>query len=51
MAHVSPGRIVLEVPASTTGKVIKRGKIKVWTGDVPATPIEEAEEQARHYSR
>jgi hypothetical protein len=50
-AHVSPGRIVIEVPAITTGKVVKRGKLKVWTGDVPATPIEEAVEQARHYTR
>jgi len=31
--------------------VVKRGKLKVWTGDVPATPIEEAVEQARHYTR
>ncbi len=49
--HVSPGRIVIEVPASTTGKVVKRGKLKVWTGEVPATPLEEAVEQARHYTR
>ena len=50
-AYVSPGRIVLEVPASATGKVVKRGKLKVWTGKVPATPIEDAVEQARHYTR
>ncbi|TLD72580.1 hypothetical protein FEM03_00450 [Phragmitibacter flavus] len=50
-AHVSPGRILIEVPASTTGEVVKRGKLKVWTGEVPAMPIEEAVEQARHYTR
>ncbi len=50
-AHVSPGRIVLEVPASAIGKVVRRGKLKVWTGEVPATPIEEAVEQARRYMR
>lgn len=50
-AHVSPGRIVLEVPASVTGKVVRRGKLKVWTGKVPATPIEDAVERARHYTR
>lgn len=49
--HVSPGRIVLEVPASNTGRVVKRGKLKVWTGEVSATPIEEAVEQARRYTR
>ena len=31
--------------------VVKRGKLKVWTGAVPATPIEEAVEQSRHYTR
>lgn len=50
-AHISPGRIVIEVPASTAGKVVKRGKLKVWTGEVPAMPIGEAVEQARHYTR
>ena len=48
----TPGRIVLELEASpTTGKVVKRGKLKVWTGAVPSTPLEEAVEQSRHYSR
>lgn len=50
-AHVSPGRIVIEVPASTTGKVVRRGKLKVWTGEIPTMPIGEAVEQARHYTR
>lgn len=49
--HATPGRIVIEVPTGTAGKVVKRGKLKVWTGEVPATPIEEAVEQARHYTR
>jgi hypothetical protein len=47
----TPGRIVLEVNANTSGDVIKRGKLKVWTGAVPATPIEDAVDQARHYTR
>ena len=48
----TPGRIVLELaPGSSTGKVVKRGKLKVWTGAVPATPIEEAVKQSRHYTR
>lgn len=51
VAHATPGRIVLELEANTAGRVVKRGKLKVWTGAVPATPIEEAVELARHYSR
>lgn len=51
MVHVSHGRIVLEVPASVEGKVVKRGKLKVWTGEVPAISIEDAVAQARHYTR
>jgi bifunctional DNA-binding transcriptional regulator/antitoxin component of YhaV-PrlF toxin-antitoxin module len=51
VASVTPGRIVLEVEANTKGRVVKEGKLKVWTGAVPATPIEEAVEQTRHYTR
>lgn len=51
MVSATPGRIVLEMAANTSGRVIKRGKLKVWTGAVPATPIAEAVEQARHYTR
>jgi hypothetical protein len=46
----TPGRIVLEVEPNF-GKVAKRGKLKVWTGKVPATPLEEAVEQVSHYER
>ena len=51
MVSATPGRIVLETPANASGHIIKRGKLKVWTGAVPATPIEEAVEQSRHYNR
>jgi len=47
----TPGRIVLETEAETTGKILRRGKLKIWTGEVPATPIQESVEQARYYSR
>lgn len=47
----SPGRIVLEVKAETSGKIIVKGGLKVWTGKVPPTPLEDAVEQSRHYSR
>ena len=49
-ASAAPGRIVLEVEPSR-GKVIKRGKLKVWSGEVPLTPLREAVERARHYER
>jgi len=48
---VVPGRIVLETETNSGGKIIRRGKLKVWTGEVPSTPLEEAVEQARRYER
>jgi hypothetical protein len=51
VVSATPGRIVLEMEANAAGHIVKRGKLKVWTGAVPATPIEEAVEQTRHYSR
>lgn len=48
---VVPGRIVLEMEANTHGKIVKRGKLKVWTGKVPNTPLAEAVEQVRRYER
>ena len=50
-ASATPGRIVLEVESNPRGKVVKRGGFKVWTGEVPSTPVEEAVEQSRHYER
>jgi len=46
----TPGRVVLEVEPNA-GKVVKRGRLKMWTGQVPATPIEEAVDVVRHYER
>ena len=46
----TPGRVVLEVEPNP-GKVVRRGKLKMWTGQVPATPIEEAVDVVRHYER
>ena len=51
LASATPGRVVLEMEPNTSGRVIKRGKLKVWTGAVPPTPIEEAVDQTRHYTR
>jgi hypothetical protein len=51
IVSATPGRIVLELEPNTSGRIIKRGKLKIWTGDVPVTPIDQAVEQSRHYSR
>ena len=51
IVSATPGRIVLEIQSNPSGRIIKRGKLKLWTGAVPATPIEEAVEQSRHYTR
>jgi len=51
MVSVTPGRIVLQMAPNASGRIVKRGKLKVWTGSVPATSIDEAVEQTRHYSR
>jgi bifunctional DNA-binding transcriptional regulator/antitoxin component of YhaV-PrlF toxin-antitoxin module len=46
----TPGRVILE-PASKTGKVVRRAKLKTWTGHVPTIPIEKAVDVMRHYER
>lgn len=51
VASAVPGRIVLETKPQTGGKVEKRGKLKVWTGTVPRTPLAEAVEAARRSER
>ena len=51
IVSATPGRIVLEIESNASGRIIKRGKLKLWTGAVPATSIEEAVEQSRHYTR
>ena len=51
IVSATPGRIVLEMAARASGRIIKRGKLKLWTGAVPNTSIEEAVEQSRHYTR
>jgi len=50
-ASATPGRITLEVEAAARGKVVKRGKLKLWTGEVPTTPLAEAVAAARNYER
>ncbi len=47
----TPGRIVLEIEPNMTGQVVNRGKLKVWTGEVPGSSIADAVNQARRYTR
>ena len=47
----SPGRIVLETRPKTDGRLVKRGKLLVWTGDVTPIPLEEAVRKIRHHQR
>ena len=47
----SPGRIVLEVRAETSGRIVRKGGLKIWTGKVPPLPLEEAVQKARDYTR
>ena len=42
---------MLEPQANADGKVVKRGKLKVWTGAVPALPLADAVDRARRYER
>jgi bifunctional DNA-binding transcriptional regulator/antitoxin component of YhaV-PrlF toxin-antitoxin module len=50
-ASATPGRIVLEMEPAAHGKVVNRGRLKLWTGAVPATTLAEAVDAARHYER
>jgi bifunctional DNA-binding transcriptional regulator/antitoxin component of YhaV-PrlF toxin-antitoxin module len=50
-ASATPGRIVLEVEPAARGRVVKRGRLRLWTGAVPSIPLAEAVEATRHYER
>jgi len=47
----TPGRIVLEIEPQSRGRIIRRGKIKMWTGNVPPLPIAEVVQKVRRYQR
>ncbi len=50
-ASVTPGRIVLEVPEYSAGKIVRKGRLKVWLGVTPPTPIADAVATVRDYQR
>ena len=41
----------MEIEPVANGKIVKRGKLKLWRGAVPNTPLAEAVESTRHYER
>jgi len=51
LVSATPGRIVLEIEFKASGRIVRRGKLKVWTGTVPAMPLDEAVEQSRRHTR
>jgi hypothetical protein len=50
-ASAVPGRIVLEAEPNRQGKIVRRGKLRVWSGPVPRTPLADAIDRTRHYQR
>ncbi|MCP5524663.1 MAG: hypothetical protein H7A46_24305 [Verrucomicrobiales bacterium] len=51
IVSATPGRIVLEMEPNASGHIVKRGKLRIWKGAVPTTPIEEAVDRSRRYTR
>jgi hypothetical protein len=48
---LSAGAVFLTPAPQAKGKVIRKGKIKVFSGKTPKIDIEEAVQKARHYTR
>ena len=49
--RISAGAVFLSAIPEKNGKVIRKGKIKVYTGKIPDVDVEEAVDRARHYTR
>jgi hypothetical protein len=48
VARDAPGHIALEMEANTSGPLVKRCKLKVWTSEVTAALVDETVQQARN---
>jgi bifunctional DNA-binding transcriptional regulator/antitoxin component of YhaV-PrlF toxin-antitoxin module len=46
-----PGLILISPAARAKGKVVRKGKLKVFDGDIPDVDVAEAVNAARHYTR
>jgi bifunctional DNA-binding transcriptional regulator/antitoxin component of YhaV-PrlF toxin-antitoxin module len=49
--HLSAGAVFLSPTPVRGGKVVRKGKLKVYNGKIPDTDVEEAVSKARHYTR
>ncbi len=48
---ISPGAIFFTPAPMSAGKVIRKGKLKVYTGKIPNVDVEDAILKARRYTR
>ena len=47
----TPGLILISPATRAKGKIVKKGKAKIFTGEIPDVSIAEAVNAARHYTR
>jgi bifunctional DNA-binding transcriptional regulator/antitoxin component of YhaV-PrlF toxin-antitoxin module len=48
---IAPGILFLSAVPSSEGKIVRKGKLKVYTGKIPDIDVEKAVQKARHYTR
>jgi bifunctional DNA-binding transcriptional regulator/antitoxin component of YhaV-PrlF toxin-antitoxin module len=48
---ITTGAVLLTPVPTRTGKVVRKGKLKVYTGKIPNVDVEKAVAKARHYTR
>jgi bifunctional DNA-binding transcriptional regulator/antitoxin component of YhaV-PrlF toxin-antitoxin module len=48
---IATGAVLLTPIPTATGKLVRKRKLKVYTGKIPNVDVEEAVTQARHYTR
>ena len=48
---LSAGAVFLSPVPVRKGKVVRKGKLKVYRGKIPGVDVEEAVNKARHYTR
>ena len=48
---ITPGAVLLTPVAAGKGKLIRKRRLKVYTGKIPNVDVEEAVGKARHYTR
>jgi bifunctional DNA-binding transcriptional regulator/antitoxin component of YhaV-PrlF toxin-antitoxin module len=48
---ISAGAVFLSPVVAGNGKIVRKGKLKVYSGKIPDMDVEEAVSKARHYTR